>query len=250
MPRNTVFLFTEQPILAEGLQSILALHPSLEFAGSTGSSDSLLAVLTELNPALVVVDWCPNISWPLLALTCGAVPSRRVVVLARNLAPELTFQAREAGVAAIVDTHTAPALLAEALQRVASGEYVFDLASDDSLRVSRAVRLTPREGDLVALLSQGLKNKEIATCLNISEGTVKVYLSKLFQKVGAKDRFELALFGLKNLTSAEMGFGQELPLRKPSKPFPAVKAQALRSLIVRPSVVVTTPSDFGAMAGR
>jgi hypothetical protein len=48
------------------------------------------------------------------------------------------------------------------------------------------------------LLSQGLKNKEIGAALTISEGTVKVYLSRLFQKVGAKDRFELALYGLRN----------------------------------------------------
>ena len=68
--------------------------------------------------------------------------------------------------------------------------------------------------------SQGLKNKEIATALTISEGTVKVYLSRLFQKLGVKDRFELALYGLKNLTpgngaidSASTSGG-----RKPSSP--------------------------------
>ena len=48
--------------------------------------------------------------------------------------------------------------------------------------------LTRREGQLVSLLSQGLKNKEIATALTISEGTVKVYLSRLFQKLGVKDQ--------------------------------------------------------------
>jgi len=53
----------------------------------------------------------------------------------------------------------------------------------------------------LALLVQGLKNKEIAAALNISEGTVKAYLTTLFEKVGAKDRFELALFGMKNLGS-------------------------------------------------
>jgi Bacterial regulatory proteins, luxR family len=45
-----------------------------------------------------------------------------------------------------------------------------------------------------------LKNREISTILQISEGTVKVYLSRLFQKLNVKDRFELALVGLKNLT--------------------------------------------------
>ena len=64
-------------------------------------------------------------------------------------------------------------------------------------------RIDAAQGQLVSLLSQGLKNKEIATTLMISEGTVKVYLSRLFQKVGVKDRFELALFGLKNLTTGD-----------------------------------------------
>jgi len=43
----------------------------------------------------------------------------------------------------------------------------------------------------------------------ISEGTVKVYLSRLFQKVGVKDRFELALFGLKNLTTGQLPVGEK-----------------------------------------
>ena len=48
---------------------------------------------------------------------------------------------------------------------------------------------------------QGLKNKEIATVLCVSENTVKVYLCRLFQKVGVKDRFELALYGLRNVSA-------------------------------------------------
>ena len=71
----------------------------------------------------------------------------------------------------------------------------------DSFLSAKRIALTKREGQLVSLLSQGLKNKEIASMLLISEGTVKVYLSRLFQKVGVKDRFELALYGLKNLTT-------------------------------------------------
>lgn len=60
------------------------------------------------------------------------------------------------------------------------------------------VHLTYREGQLLALLGRGFTNKEIATCLGISAGTVKVYLSTLFKKTGARDRFELTLFGVKN----------------------------------------------------
>ena len=61
------------------------------------------------------------------------------------------------------------------------------------------VKVSPRESQLVALVAQGLRNKEIAYRLSISEGTVKVYLSKLFTKLGVEDRYQLALHGLKNL---------------------------------------------------
>jgi len=89
--------------------------------------------------------------------------------------------------------------LLRCLTRVMDGELWFEKALTDSIMSARRYSLTRREGQLVSLLSQGLKNKEIATALNISEGTVKVYLSRLFQKLGVKDRFELALYGLKNL---------------------------------------------------
>jgi DNA-binding CsgD family transcriptional regulator len=71
---------------------------------------------------------------------------------------------------------------------------------DGSPRLAHAktVSLTNRESQLVTLLTQGLKNKEIANCLGITEGTVRIYLSKLFAKIGARDRFEVAVFGLKN----------------------------------------------------
>jgi hypothetical protein len=55
------------------------------------------------------------------------------------------------------------------------------------------------------LVAQGLKNKEIAFSLGITEGTVKVYLYKLFQKLGMNDRLDMALYGRKNLFSGQLG---------------------------------------------
>jgi DNA-binding CsgD family transcriptional regulator len=78
---------------------------------------------------------------------------------------------------------------------------------------SRPVRLSKRQLELLQLLVQGAKNKQIAAQLGISEGTVKAYLSTMFEKVGAKDRFELALFGFKNLRNVSEG-GKEIELRK------------------------------------
>ena len=76
------------------------------------------------------------------------------------------------------------------------------------------IRLTYRESQLIALLARGYKNKEIAACLGIGAGTVKVYLSTLFKKTGAKDRLELSLFGVKNALygRAEIGIPVPLPM--------------------------------------
>ncbi|MBZ5604352.1 MAG: LuxR C-terminal-related transcriptional regulator, partial [Acidobacteriia bacterium] len=73
----------------------------------------------------------------------------------------------------------------------------------------RKIPLTRRQSQLVRLLAEGLKNKEIATLMTLSESTVKVYISRLFEKVGAKDRFELALFALRNLQGREAGKPQD-----------------------------------------
>jgi len=78
------------------------------------------------------------------------------------------------------------------------------------------VALSRRQTQLLSLLVQGLKNREIATELGISEGTVKAYLTTLFEKVGARDRFELALYGLKNLINVR-GVEAERDLRMKSQ---------------------------------
>jgi DNA-binding NarL/FixJ family response regulator len=59
---------------------------------------------------------------------------------------------------------------------------------------ARPNNLSRRQSQLIGLLVQGLKNDEIAAALGICEGTVKAYLTTLFEKVGTKERFELALF--------------------------------------------------------
>lgn len=250
MPRRRILLFTELPVFAEGVRATLAPREDLELLATINQPQNLIQDTRRLCPDLLLIDWGPSLDWPIVAAACAAVDEQKVILFVRNAAAELVYQAREAGVAAVLDLHTPIAQVIQDVDRVLAGEVVFSQSMDESLRVSRTVRLTPREGELVALLAQGLKNKEIATSLNISEGTVKVYLSKLFQKVGAKDRFELALFGLKNLTSAEMGFFEELPPRKPATPLRMARPHCLRSIVVRPSVVVAAPAFYRVAAAR
>ena len=85
-------------------------------------------------------------------------------------------------------------LQVKCLQKVQAGELWFEKALTDSFLCARRVALTQREGQLVSLLSQGLKNKEIATTLMISEGTVKVHLKAILKKIGAQNRTQAAIW--------------------------------------------------------
>ena len=63
---------------------------------------------------------------------------------------------------------------------------------------AQALKLTGRERQILTMVSLGMKNKEMASALSISEGTLKVYVSRLLQKTGLRDRHQLALYRLRN----------------------------------------------------
>ena len=79
----------------------------------------------------------------------------------------------------------------------------FEKTFTEQLLLTKRVSLTGREGQLVALIAQGLKNKELAYALGITEGTVKVYLSRVFKKLGVNDRFDLALYAIRNVVTGQ-----------------------------------------------
>lgn len=145
------------------------------------------------------MDLTASITFGALSGLQESASHAKIVLWVHSISTELALQAMSLGVRGILRKTLPTETLLRCLTRVVDGELWFEKALTDSIMSARRYSLTRREGQLVSLLSQGLKNKEIATALNISEGTVKVYLSRLFQKLGVKDRFELALYGLKNL---------------------------------------------------
>jgi DNA-binding NarL/FixJ family response regulator len=195
----SVVLFTDEPILAEGLRRILETVPQLNLCSYCNSTDVLETELAHHQPDLLLLDLTSNIHFSMLVKLQHTIQTK-IVLWVHTISTELALQAMSIGVRGVLRKTLPPETLIRCLTRVQDGELWFEKALTDSLMTAQRFRLTRREGQLVSLLSQGMKNKEVATALNISEGTVKVYLSRLYQKLGVKDRFELALFGLKNLT--------------------------------------------------
>lgn len=198
-PMSNVLLCADEPILAEGLRRILDNVPGLDLVGCCPRLEDLRGQIEALQPDILLVDLTADVTFSVLSGLREAVSTSRIVLWVHAISTELALQSMSLGVRGILRRTLPVETLVRCLMRVNEGELWFEKALTDSIMTARSYSLTRREGQLVALLSQGLKNKEIATALNISEGTVKVYMSRLFQKLGVKDRFELALYGLRNL---------------------------------------------------
>lgn len=196
----SVLLCSDEPVLAEGLTRILADSEALDMVAYCPGMEELRTQMEQLQPDLLLVDLTAGITFGVLSGLHEAASQAKIVLWVHSISTELALQAMSLGVRGILRKTLPTETLLRCLMRVNEGELWFEKSLTDSIMSARRYSLTRREGQLVSLLSQGLKNKEIATALNISEGTVKVYLSRLFQKLGVKDRFELALYGLKNLT--------------------------------------------------
>jgi two-component system response regulator DesR len=232
-----ILLYSDEPILAKGLESVLRQVEGFELLPTCGAVACLMEQLAQGAPDLVLMDLTPEITFAVLTEMKHAMTNCKIVLWVTYISTELAFQAMGLGVRGILRKTLPTELQVKCLQKVQAGELWFEKALTDSFLCARRVALTQREGQLVSLLSQGLKNKEIATTLMISEGTVKVYLSRLFQKVGVKDRFELALFGLKNLTTGQIPVGDK-GHRSSAMP-------GLRSLVLeRPAERAEAPARF------
>src|ERR1043165_1861295 len=204
-----ILLYSDEPILAKGLESVLRQVEDFDLLPTCTTVAGVVDQVAHGGPDLVLMDLTHEITFAVLSEMKHSMQTTKIVLWVNTISTELAFQAMGLGVRGILRKTLPTDLQVKCLQKVQAGELWFEKALTDSFLCARRVALTQREGQLVSLLSQGLKNKEIATTLMISEGTVKVYLSRLFQKVGVKDRFELALFGLKNLTTGQLPVGEK-----------------------------------------
>jgi len=186
-----VLVLTDQPILARGFQEVLS-KGGIEV---TSASDPAGDLFHAANQELVLLDLTGEFTFETLADTHRRMPGSNLVIRVGPMSRELIFQALEFGVRGILPLQLSPDMLIQSLQRIAKGEMVIEVTDSGFDPVGeKRVSFSERERQVVELLAQGLKNKEIAAAMNLAEGTVKVYLSRLFKKTKVRDRFELMIY--------------------------------------------------------
>jgi DNA-binding NarL/FixJ family response regulator len=194
-----IHLSSDHSILTVGLRTILeAAGGEFSFSTSHGAENLAERALAE-EAGIILLDVTGAISLEMVTRLCEAAKSIPVVLWLDDAATEFISQALSSGVLGLLRKRASQSVLMECLREVSQRRLWVENDLSRQLLSTRNVKLTKRERQLASLLAQGLKNKEIAYRLGITEGTVKVYLSRLYGKLGVNDRFDLALFALKNL---------------------------------------------------
>jgi|SRR5579863_10775336 len=240
-----VALYCVQPVLIAGFEAIL---DSLDgFTGTVCQSlPDLMDHIDREHPQLIVFEVTSTIDLNMLhkVINCGR--DRAVILWMDDASAEFAAQAISLGVRGLLRRSLPLALQARCLEKVAAGELWVEKTLSNKLLCTKRIALTPRERQLVVLVAQGLKNKEIAYTLGVTEGTVKVYLCRLFQKTGAGDRLELALFALKNLFVNPAG-ETAMPVLSPNAGSQAAAFTAsISSAAFIPSFICVERGQFGS----
>ena len=195
----SVALYSEQPILTAGLQTVMAGLEDLTLSAAFTDLDPLMEHVQTRRPSVILVEVTAAVTFATLSKLKSIAGDAPIVLWVDVGIMEYVSQALALGVRGILRKSLPIELQVICLRNVAAGDLWVEQGLCDRLLTSKRVVLTRREHQLMNLLAQGQKNKEIAHALTLTEGTIKVYLSRLFRKVGANDRFELALYALKNL---------------------------------------------------
>lgn len=199
-----VLVADDHAMVREGLASVLSADGDIDVVGAAANGEEAIALATTLAPDVVVMD----LSMPVMdgvAATRGirsVLPGARVLVLTSFTDRERVRRAIEAGAIGYQLKDAEPAELRAAVRAASAGHAPFDPRVAGILlpEQSAADLLSAREREVLALVAQGLGNKQIAARLDIAERTVKAHLGSIFRQLGVADRTSAALWARDNLT--------------------------------------------------
>lgn len=196
-----ILIADDHPFILAGLQAVL--HGSeFEVVRALTNGAEVLSALTECSPEILLLDVAmPGLNGiKVLRRVRDQATAVKVVLLTASLDQQQVAEAIALRVDGIVLKEGAERLLIECLTIVRDGGCWLHPAL--AQRVAAAAHrndplaaLAPRERAIVDLLRTGMRNREIAEDLGITEGTVKVYLHRIYEKLGVGNRTELALLG-------------------------------------------------------
>jgi len=202
---KTVSICDTQPVMAEGVRTLLNGSRDVRFLSACDSLREASNLLRNNPPDVLVLDKAFGIQAILdwlseLRLAAGSNPAPGIVVWGVSVTEAEVLRFLQAGARGIMRKTAGVQAVLSCVRAVAAGRsWMEDCVFRDSARSDRYPRseLTPREQQVLELVEQGFKNKEIAQDLGIRPGTVKIHLKHIFEKTGVRGRYGLALNGIR-----------------------------------------------------
>jgi two-component system nitrate/nitrite response regulator NarP len=194
-----VLIADDHPMIAAALELLLR-GTDYQLVGRARSGKDAIAQVQALKPDILLLDVnMPDGSGIEVLRQLGdVVDAPAVILLTAGLNETQLISADSLKPDGMVLKTSDPALLLECIEQVRACSSWVDpeIAERTRMAVERASMgpsLTPRERELIDLVRRGLRNRDIASELRVTEGTVKVYLHAIFDKVGVDNRTELAM---------------------------------------------------------
>lgn len=200
----------DHPLILEGLERMFRPEDDFAILARCSAGDEAVAAVRELKPDIAIFD----IRMPRLDGVAALEALRsegnqvRVVLLTAGIDDARILDGFRLGADGIVLKEMAPRLLVETVRKVHAGAQCWDHASvvgalrrmmqEDHARTRTQGLLSPREIEIARMVAAGMRNKEIAWKLNITEGTVKLHLNSIYDKSGVDGRVALTLWARDN----------------------------------------------------
>jgi len=218
---TSVVIADRHPVVLQGLTNLLGAQSGFKVVACCSDGTNCIEAIRSLVPDIAILD----ISLPgltgleILAIANSENLSTRLVFFTESVEDRELIVSAAAGAYAVILKDVALEILVQSLQQVARGHRLPLLSSDQAIpREQKGVAitenvlavLTDRERQIMSLVSEGLSNKEIGRRLNIADGTIKVHLHHVYQKLEISNRTVLAALAISQNNSTGVP-GDQMP---------------------------------------
>ena len=214
-----ILLVDDHAVIRAALRLLIDKQPGMVVVGEAGNKEEAVSIASREQPEIILLDLClgEENGIDLIPELLAAAEESKIIVLTGVRDPAEHQVAIRRGAMGIVHKEASADMLIKAIDRVNAGELWLDRRMTATLvsRLRRDLevpslsdvadvtsRITAREREIISLVGEGLKNKQIAARLCISEATVRHHLTSILKKLDVSDRLELLIFAYQhNLVS-------------------------------------------------
>jgi DNA-binding NarL/FixJ family response regulator len=190
-PTIRVLCVDDHPLVRKGIASILANEADMELVAEAGNGREAVDMFRDLHPDVILMDLrMPQLDGIEATRTIrGDDPEARIIALTSYDGDQDIYRALEAGVRGYILKEMVHTEVVRAIRTVYTGKRL--MPPEVAERLSEyfpQVALTPREVEVLSCVARGLANKEIAHKLGTANGTIKMHVQNILEKLGASDR--------------------------------------------------------------